>query len=375
MSTFKVSVVTIASVMPHPNADRLDLVTLVGMDWQTVVQKGRYTPGSRVLYLPIDSLLPAELEAKIFGGDSKIKLHNSRIRTIKLRGAVSQGMVVDLSLFPEHNQFSDWGNTDGDDLAKTLGITKYEPPVKLSSASNSNATSKKQTNPHFRKYTGIENAKNYSNVFLDTDEVVVTEKIHGSNFRCGWVPFHANTLWRKIKVFLGIAPQYDFVYGSHNVQLQDKLLYSGYYDTNVYAETVMKYSLRMVLKKDEVVYGEIYGDGIQKGYTYGCKTGERKLVVFDVMINGQYLDPIAFKKWAEARQLPTAPQLYVGPFNKEKILALRDGDSVLAPSQKVREGVVVRSIKEEISWIGRKMLKFISDDYLLKNQDLETLPH
>lgn len=368
MSTFKIEIVRIDSVMPHPNADRLDLLRI--KDWQCVSSKGNFQQGDLAVYFPIDSLLPSNIEDVIFGKDAKVRLTNSRVRTIKLRGAISQGLAVK----PETvGLFGGW--KVGADVTSELKVTKYDPPVKLSSASNPNAASKKQTNPHFRKFTSIENAKNYPDVFNDVDEVVVTEKIHGTNFRCGWVPFHADTFWKKLKQLTGFAPEYDFVYGSHNVQLQSKMLYSGFYDKNVYAEAVLKYSLRGVLRKGEVVYGEIYGDGIQKGYSYGCNPGERKLVLFDVMMDGQYLDPVAFKKWAEARQLPTVPQLYVGYFNKEKILSLRDGASVLDPSQKVREGCVVRSIKEEMSYIGRKMLKFISDEYLLKNQDNESEAH
>jgi RNA ligase (TIGR02306 family) len=313
------------------------------------------------------------VESRIFGPESKVKLNNSRVRTIKLRGAISQGLVVTPDTFSD--KLPGVKLKEGTDVTKILGVTKYEAPSNLSPRSGSAATSKKQTNPNFRKYTGIENAKNYPKVFEDGEEVIVTEKVHGTNFRAGYVPFHADTLWKRIKLALNIAPKYDFVYGSHNVQLQSKLLYKGFYETNVYAEAVVKYSLRDVLKPGEVVYGEIYGDGIQKGYIYGCKKGERKLVLFDVMKDGVYLDAIEGKKFIEARHLPYVPVLYTGPFDKEKIIKLRDGDSVMAPSQKVREGVIVKPLKEITCFIGRKMLKYISDAYLLKNQDNETEAH
>jgi hypothetical protein len=62
------------------------------------------------------------------------------------------------------------------------------------------------------------------------------------------------------------------------------------------------------------------------------------------------------------------PILYVGPFDIAKVKELTKGNSILAPSQKVREGVVVKSIENQECYIGRKMLKFISDEYLLKDQ-------
>lgn len=361
MSSFAVEIVEIDDVKPHPNADRLDLISVKG--WSCVAQKGRFVPGDLAVYIPIDSILPESLETKIFGADSKVRLNNHRVRTIKLRGAISQGMVLtpqDVGLDP---------HAVGSDVTKTLGITKYEPPVSLSPQSNAPQAGKKQTNPNFRKYTGIENAKNYPNVFEVGEQVVVTEKIHGTNFRAGWVKFHADTWWKKIKAFLGVAPKWDFVYGSHNVQLQNTVLYKGAYNEacNVYAEAVKKYRLKDLLAPGEVIYGEIYGDGIQKGYTYGCEKGVRKFVAFDIMRDDKWLDHRDFLVTCAQMNLPVVPILYAGPYSALLTKKLVDGDSVLAPTQKVREGVVVRPLSEETTYMGRKILKFISDEYLLRD--------
>jgi RNA ligase (TIGR02306 family) len=361
MSAHPVEISEIVDVQPHPNADRLELATVRG--WQCVVQKGAFRPGDRCVYIPIDSVLDPLLEAKIFGADSKVKLSNHRVKTIKLRGAISQGLVVDLPSLELD------GLRVGTDVAAQLGVSKYEPPeAPASMRTSTGATSRKQTNPHFRKYTSLENAKNHPNVFEPGETVVVTEKIHGTNFRAGYVPFHADTLWKRFKSFVGLAPKWDFVYGSHNVQLQSKLLADTHYDSNVYAEAVKKYRLRDLLQPGEVVYGEVYGDGIQKGYTYGCGPGERKLALFDTMVDGKYLDPLAFREWAQARDLPVVPTLLKGPFDLAAVKALTAGASVLAPSQRVREGVVVKPLKDTVTHIGRKVLKFISDEYLLRDQ-------
>ncbi len=367
MSSFRVESVSVSSIMNHPNADRLDLVKMRGKDWQCVTSKGNFRVGDTAIYFPIDSILPSELECQIFGPDSKVKLNGSRVKTIKLRGAISQGLLVDPKVLNLHT-------TPGCDFTGKLKVTQYEvAPQKV--GRQGQATSKKQCNPNFRKYTGIENAKNYSAVFAEGEEVSVTEKIHGTNFRAGYVPFYADTLWKKLKKFFGFAPTFEFVYGSHNVQLQSKLLYKGFYDQNYYAHAVVAYKLKDILREGEVVYGEIYGDGVQKNYSYGCSAGERRLVIFDVMQHGHYLDAVAFKHWTDERGLPVVPELYRGPFSKEKVLELRDGNSVLAPNQKIREGVVVKPLVEEITYIGRKVLKFISDDYLLKHQDDVTVDH
>lgn len=367
MSTFKVEIIKIDAVNKHPNADKLEILKI--NDWTCVSAVGNFKRGDLCLFFPIDSILTEEIESKIFGVDSKIKLNNHRVRTIKLRGAISQGLAVNPELFLEKFK-------EGQDVTEKLGIVKYEPPVDIRPANASLCqTRKKQVNPNFKKYTGIENAKNYPKVFEDNEIVSVTEKIHGTNFRCGWVKNEVNTLFKKILRFFRLLPEYEFVYGSHNVQLQNKFLAKTYYNKNVYAEAVQKYNLKELLPKGMVIYGEIYGDGIQKGYTYECKPGERKLVVFDIFLRDQYVSVEEFKSIIYFLKLPTVPELYRGPFNKDKILELTKGNSVLAPKQKVREGVVVKPLEEQMCFIGRKMLKFISDDYLLKNQDDETIGH
>jgi RNA ligase (TIGR02306 family) len=367
MSTFKVSVEKIVKVEQHFNADRLEVITV--LDWNLVSAKGTFKVGDFCVFFPVDSFLPPEIEEKIFGKDSKIRLHKSRVKTIKIRGVISQGLAAPAVHFLDIKDIF-----QGNDVTKQLGVTKYDP-VDLTSRSNTNTVSKKKGNENFKKYTGIENAKNYPNVFKEGEMVSVTCKLHGTNFRAGWVLTDTNSIFRKFLRFFRILPKWEFVYGSHNIQLQSKFIYSGYYDTNVYAEAVKKYNLKEKLVYGEVVYGEIVGDGVQKGYSYGCKTGERKLVLFDLMEDGEYASPDEFHHWAAQRGFETTPELYYGPFNKEKIMELKSGPSVYCPEQKVREGVVVKPVKEEKCRIGRKVLKFISEDYLLRNQDDETVAH
>ena len=64
-----------------------------------------------------------------------------------------------------------------------------------------------------------------------------------------------------------------------------------FYDTNIYYKTCEQYNLKEVLPKGTVIFGEVYGEGIQKNYNYGLK-GETKLVVFDVQVvdeNGKFI--------------------------------------------------------------------------------------
>lgn len=368
MSTLKVEVVNIDHVEKHPNADRLDLVTIKG--WQCVSARGRFKPGDGGVYFPIDSILPEKIEVILFPPDSKVKLEKHRIRTIKLRGAISQGLLCTLDELK-----SELGRSSypiGYDLTAKLGVTKYEPPVHMTPQSRANQVSRKQVNPHFDKYTDIENFKNYPELFQPNDHVVVLEKIHGTNFRAGWVPFHPSTWWQKTLKFLRLAPQWEFVYGSHNVQLQNKFVYNGWHSDagNVYSEAVKKYRLKEKTPLGMVVYGEIYGDGIQKNYTYGLPEGSRRLVIFDLKCGDQYLDHAAVVEFCRKAGYDHAPIEYEGPFvDRANIKRFVDGPSTLSSAQRVREGVVIKPAIESMTYMGRKILKYKSDEFLLGTDD------
>lgn len=358
---FAVKVVKIEAISSIPKADKLEIAHIAG--WQCVVAKNSFPVGSLAVYIPIDSILPDAVESILFGPDAKVKLSKSRVKTIKLRGAISQGMLAPCS---ELNVLKKLGH----DCTKQLGITKFEPPEAPAHMSSGKQGTPRKKNPHFKEYGGLDNFKNYPDLFKTGEEVIITEKIHGTNFRCGWVLSNPDTILKKIKKFFGLLPKYEFVFGSNRVQLQNKLFHKGYYDSNVYAAAVTNYNLKdkLELYEDHVLYGEIYGDGIQKGYTYGCKLGERKLVIFDVMVKGKYMDHEEMEEFIiDKLGLETAPVLFHGEYDAVKAKELTVGNSVLAPTQKVREGVVIRPVKETIAHMGRKVLKLISDQYLLND--------
>lgn len=365
MSELIVEVVKIKNIEKHPNADRLDLVTVKG--WQCVSEKDSFKSNDKVVYLPIDAVLPPNIENKLFPPDSKVKLTKSRIKTIKLRGAISQGMIVSLQSLdlPENIKV-------GTDVKEKLGITKYEPPKRGTSLGGGGVSrvSKKQINSNFRKYTDINHVKNYPEVMYGMI-VIITEKIHGTNFRAGYVKHSCLNLWKKFLKLCGFIPDYEFVFGSHNVQLQGllKKFKKTFYKKNIYLEMVEQYNLKEKLQSYEVIYAEIYGFGIQKNYNYGCKENEYKMVVVDVMINGQYLSKEDAIQFCEQRDLPFAPVLYKGVYSQEIIDKYVSGKSALTPKhQPVREGIVITTDKEQMTYMGRGILKYLNPKYLLKDQ-------
>jgi RNA ligase (TIGR02306 family) len=295
------------------------------------------------------------LEALLFH-DSKIKPKNGRIRTCKIRGAISQGLLASLDgvgLPPR-----EISGMPGSVLTEALGVVKYEPPANIQWLGGPQRK-KRDLNPNFHEYRDIPRLKNLPHAFKEGDPVVVTEKIHGTNFRAGWVKWEPRTLWQRVKAWFGYGQEYEFVYGSRRVQLQDKTSWGGFYQENVYSEIVRKYDLENKLVKGVVVYGEIYGDGIQKGYSYGCGPGEHKFACFDLEIDGTEMSQSFTRNYAHSLGLPTVPVLYEGPYVHGSVVQLAAGPSVLAPSQAVREGVVCRSPAQG------QVVKIINEEYEL----------
>lgn len=113
------SIEKISEVLPHGNADKLDLVKILG--YQCVTQKGLYKQGDVIVYIQPDSILPEESWA-----ESYRQYAPSRIRCIKLRGEFSEGIIVDPKNLP---QLEGKELTVGTDVAELLGVRHYEPPA------------------------------------------------------------------------------------------------------------------------------------------------------------------------------------------------------------------------------------------------------
>ncbi len=367
--TFKVPFTTVLSVRKHPNADKLSICTVYG--FEVVTRLDAYKPGNEIIFVPPDSILPSWLEAKLFDANSKIRLNKSRVRQIRIRGFPSQGLIIDVEDVADHlgmDKTRRLGSYDiEEDLSGYLGITKYEPPVNLSTPKSLIKRNKPLENKYFHKYDKFPNIKWYPDLF-EGDMVSITEKLHGSNFRAGWVPNYPKSLLDKIKKVFGLLPEWEFTFGSHNVQLQARKTYTGFYEENVYKKIAEQYDLKNRLLFGEVLYGEIIGSGIQDNYTYGCAPGEHKLVVFDLKKqstnSSEYVSVEEFRNWCLVNKFEAAPTLYIGPWDKDLAYSLTKGPSVYCPEQPVREGIVIKSVTTDKCYIGRKVVKWVSEAYL-----------
>ena len=368
MSKLSVKVEKISKIYKHPNADRLSIVEMLDNNYSCIVNLNQYEVGDLIIYCPIDSIIPENIieEYKL----EYLKKDN-RVKTVKLRGFISQGLVLNIP------RGKNW--KEGRDVTKELGIKKYEPFVpkyqqfkqkddwwqlwsnyinekisfkrfvkkSLGIIKDGLFRKKKKNNPEFSKYTEIENMKKYKNVFEEGELVVISEKCHGSSFRSGYVSKEKN-------MFGYVSKKQSFYIGSHNVQLYSEKQ-NTWYGENIYIQIAKKYKLAEIIPNDYIIYGEIYGKGIQKNYDYGLKD-IIDVVFFDVKYEGKYLDFEEFKDFCITRDLPTVPILFFGKFGEGLIEKYIGGKSVLAPCQKIREGIVIKPVIEIIHpRIGRKI--------------------
>jgi RNA ligase (TIGR02306 family) len=358
LSSLIVQVREIAAIDPHPNADKLDIATVEG--WQCIVGKGSFNPGDICVFIPPDSILP---EKMVEEHNLEFLRSGGRVRPIKLRGFISQGLILPAPV----------GAKVGQDVAKAWGITKWEPDEPVTTQRQSDrGRGKKATrlrpNPNFHKYTDIENVRNFKTILTDGEEVVITEKIHGTNFRAGWVKRHFKPgligwLQRRF-----LSP-WEFVVGSRQVQLTAFTpKHARFYGEDVYGKTAKRLRLADVLPKGYVIYGEVYGKGVQD-LTYGLDGIDVRF--FDLEVEGEFLDWMEFFTECCLLNLPTVPRLYRGPFSTETMLQHTVGQSTLCPSQ-IREGCVVKPTTERFNGrVGRVILKSINPEYLVRKGGTE----
>ena len=360
MSKLITEVCKITEIIAHPNADKLEIATVKG--WQCIIQKDSYKINDLIIFIQPDTIVPESLIKQF---NLKFLRKNGRVGVVKLRGIVSYGLIIDNGL----------GLVEGSEVSSILGLTKYEQQdvYESSPMSGIRQTSKKKLNPNFFKYCDIENAKNYPDLFTTEDEIVVTEKVHGANARYGWLK-RKQSNWFDM-IWAKIFGEYEFVYGSRNVQISSNLNYKGFYGEDVYGKAAKKLNLQTCLKQypDYEFFGEVYGPKIQDLH-YGAK--EVGVIFFDIKDTntGKYLDYDEFYEVMRKTFLPSVPVFYRGKFDKDLILSMATGTSAIAYGnnlKQIREGVVVKTTKEKTSVIGRTLVKFINPEYLIRENATE----
>lgn len=369
----------IIDIKPIEGADKIELCYIKG--WQVVCKRGEYHTGDFCIYIEIDSVLPETLiktvglwdETKnkgVLGGNA-----GNRVKTKKFRGALSQGLVVPMSVLP-----NPVGAHEDLDVTDLLGIVKYDPQIQeekslVSIPKHKNKvlrfcmgfkpfrtvyfklnTKEHGDFPSFVSKTDEENIQNMVNVITNNFEksFYVTEKLEGQSG--SFFTYNAR-VWGFNRRCFGVA--------SRNVWLRTP-------DNSNYWKVAKKYGLEGMMKSHDINYtiqGEQIGPGIQ-GNIY--KLPEVELRVFNLIVDGVRKNYVQMKAFCELNGIGIVPLLDGNFIPAEHIkdndrasivkylLDYSNGTSVLYPTK--REGVVLRV--NDMPWIS---VKARSPDYLIEH--------
>ena len=332
---------------PDPEVERIELGQ-VG-DYLSVIPKGVYNSGDRIVYIPESSVVPPNilkelnLEGKLAGSKK------NRVKAIKLRGVLSQGII-----YPAK---ANW--VVGQDVAEILGITKYEPPIPTAMSGEVNSWGLKV------KFD-IENIKKYPQILKEGELVVYTEKIHGTCTIMSLAPSN----YRKE----------DMVEGKYAVSskgLAERQLYFKDVEKNkdnIYLKALNSNVRKLMesFNSDNLisVFGETFGK--VQDLKYGKNQGV-DFRAFGIKVGKSFLNYNEFEDLCSKFNIPTVPKVYEGPHSKEALeIHTKGKEQVSGNEAHLREGVVIYPQKErEDIEIGRVILKSVSDNYLTRKGGTE----
>ena len=325
----------IDSIEPILNADLIETAVVGG--WRIVVKRNEFKVGDLAVYIEIDAFLPEGNPAWQFLVDKSSRMFDGVkghvLRTVKLRGVYSQGLLLPLEPTCERIESELFV---GLDVTYPLGIVKYEPPVPANLAGLVRGVF-----PSTIPKTDLERIQNLGETFveLQTAKYEVTEKVEGTS--------------ATYAITNG-----EFVACSRNFSLE-------FDENNTYWRVAA--SLNLIVKIalapfPIAVQGEIYGEGIQ-GNMYKVKG--QHFACFDIvdLRTREYLPPDQRRALCEELDIPHVPVLYnefsIADLTIDKIVTIADGISALGSFPK-REGLSFKQLT------GQKRFKAISNAYLVK---------
>ena len=331
----------IDSIRDIPGADSIECCTLGG--WNVVTRKGEYTAGDLAVYCEIDSFIPSTIApfltkpghyAKTFEG-----VEGERLRTVKLRGQLSQGLLLPLKelyglLLGLNNHF------EGQDVSENLGITKYEAPIPAELAGEV-----KGMFPSQIPKTDQERIQNLSAELevWKAEELTweVTEKLDGSSMTVYVIDGDVGVCSRNLDL-------------KHNI---DNSLWRAAYRHELPAKLAN-------IGRNIAVQGELIGNGIQ-GNKYQMR--DQDFYVYDIYdINaGRYFTPAERLAFVTEYKLNHCPVLHSNTElidSVDSLLSLAEGKSVMGTVGCEREGLVFKCNEKQLSF------KSISNAFLLREK-------
>ena len=359
------SVQKIREIRPIEGADAIELATI--NSWQVVVAKNvGHKAGDLVVYCEIDSFLPIEPEFEFLRKSSYKKMGDEegfRLKTIKLRGQVSQGLIIPLGdAYQVYKRFTpnlDMGWFEGLDVTEMLNIVKYEPPIPAELSGKV-----KGYFPSFIHKTDEERVQNLTkeyNEWLITSKhkFYATEKLDGSSATYYVRDGEFGVCSRNLE----LAEPGEFVPGV--IMCEDGVERPKQENTFWKVAREMKIKEKMLsLGLNICLQGELIGEGIQKN-PYKLKVQTVRFYNAFNIDKQERLPLFEFMNIIKILDFKTVPILAIEfelPATVEELLEEAEGKSLLNANTE-REGVVIRSMDTKISF------KAISNKFLLKNQE------
>ena len=366
----------IKDLLPIGGADFIELAVVDG--WKVVVQKGLHVINDMVIYIEIDSWVPYEIAPFLSKGQEPKEyegIKGNKLRTIKLRGTTSQGLILPLDEFPEiFNEIKpqiqyqsdidakavpnngdlqqsvlsaikndpNFDNLIGMDVTKLLGIKKWEPQIPANMAGLI-----KGDFPSWGKKTDAERIQNLTNEFESYKDIQfeVTIKLDGTSMS------------------VGISPNSEYTVCSRNLSLKTEQ------EGNTFINLMVKYGLEeklRLLNRPILISGEFIGPGIQKNHE---KITSNEYYVFNIWdpLTMSYISAKERINICNQLGLKHVPVLYESVLlndlninTVDDILEFANGPSLKAAT---REGLVYKSID------GKIMFKTISNKWLIKDSE------
>ena len=335
------SIQRVLAIEPIPNADAIELARIQG--WQCVVKKGEFHIGDTGIFLEIDSIPPDE---ERFGflwcpkdGSVIAQPASFRLRTLRLRGVLSQGLLMPLAHFPEIPA----DQSEGSDVTDVLHITKWEPQIPLNDEVDGPFLIGVPKTDEMRVQSVPEVLAEIAG-----KPYVITVKCDGTSATYG--------MNRHTGVFTVCGRNWSIKRGG-----------------NAYWHAAEKYDIEALLARfpQWIIQAELVGPGIQKN-RLGLKSIELRVFnVFDQQAS-RYLSHDEASTILSAHHLPMVDVLERGEsfaHDQASLLALAEG--FYPGTQNEREGIVVRPQTEAHSHAlgGRLSFKAISNRFLLKGGD------
>lgn len=362
----------IDNILPIPNCDNIALAIIGG--WSVIIKKSEFSIGDPCVFFEIDSFLPLEPRYEFLKKTTKFNgLEGYRLKTMKMKGVLSQGLALPLSMFPELKLDTQKAIDDNTDFSETLGVVKYDLE-QFCGTNNVAKTEKPGKFPSFIPKTDQPRIQNLSHLFAtNTDmEFEETLKLDGSSMTCYKIKTTPTLLQRFLSFFGRKLPTTKFGVCSRNVDLLptanttitfDNSGTTSVYDQSNYWKVAIAQNLESKLPVGYAIQGELIGPSIQANHE---KVSDLDYFIFDVydITNSRYLLPTERQEFCSKYNLQHIPitNHNAKPLTQTLEALLQYVDTESMNPGTISEGRVYKSLTTPLSF------KVINNRYLLKSE-------